>query len=173
MIAALLETPGKSPALHLCRGLLLLALVVAFADAATAQPIEIQADQFEMLLDERKTTYTGNVVATQGGRTITGHELLVRFNEDNEILAMRANGEPARLADAENGTPISLAGATLDYDFDESMVRAESGGVLSRGGDSVSAPKIVYDLDSESARAVGDDTHRVTLRLAPANRNRG
>ncbi|MDE0064346.1 MAG: lipopolysaccharide transport periplasmic protein LptA [Gammaproteobacteria bacterium] len=143
-------------------------LLLAFADAASAQPIEIQADQFEMLLEERMTTYTGNVVATQGSRAITGRELVVRFNEDNEILAMRASGEPARLTDAEEEAPISLAGALLDYDFDESVVRAEGGGVLSRGGDTIAARRIVYDLKAENARAVGDDTHRVTLTLAPA-----
>ena len=147
-------------------------LVVAFADAASAQPIEIQADQFEMLLEERTTTYTGNVVATQGSRAITGHELVVRLNEDNEIVSMRAGGEPARLTDAENEAPISLAGASLDYDFDESVVRADGGGVLTRGGDTIAARQIAYDLEAESARAVGDDTHRVTLTLAPRTDSR-
>ena len=147
-------------------------LLLAFADAALAQPIEIQADQFEMLLEERMTTYTGNVVATQGKRAITGSELVVRFNEDNEIMEMRASGEPARLTDAENGTPISLSGAALHYDFEESVVRAACGGVLSRGGDSVAAQHIVYDLEAERARAEGNDGHRVNLRLAPRTDSR-
>ena len=147
-------------------------LVVAFAEAASALPIEIQADQFEMLLEERTTTYTGNVVATQGSRSISGRELVVRLNDDNEIMAMRARGEPARLTDADNGTSISLAGAALDYDFDQSVVRAEGGGVLSRGGDTVTAQKIVYDLEAERARAVGNDGHRVNLRLAPRTHRR-
>ena len=146
-------------------------LLLAFADAALAQPIEIQADQFEMLLEERMTTYTGNVVATQGSRAITGRELVIRFNENNEILAMRASGEPARLTDAEDEAPISLSGASLDYDFDESVVRAE-GGVLSRGGDTIAARQIVYDLEAENARAVGDDTQRVIVTLAPRTDNR-
>ena len=147
-------------------------LPVAYAGAASTQPIEIQADRFEMLLDERRTTYTGNVVATQGSRAIAGKELVVRFNEDNEIVAMRASGEPARLTDAEDGTPISLAGAALDYDFDASVVSARGGSVLSRGGDTISAQKIVYDLEAERARAVGDGPRRVTLRLAPATESR-
>ena len=142
-------------------------LIIAFAEAASAQPIEIQADQFEMLLEERTTTYTGNVVATQGSRSITGRELVLRLNDDNEIMAMHASGEPARLTDAENGTPVSLTGAALDYDFDESVVRTAGGGVLSRGGDTIAAQEIAYDLEAERARAVGSDGHRVTLRLAP------
>ena len=147
-------------------------LTIAFADASSTQPIEIQADQFEMLLEERTTTYTGDVVATQGSRSITGSRLVVRLNEDNEIMAMRASGEPAMLTDTGDGAPISLAGAALDYDFDESVVRADGGGVLSRGGDTIAAREITYDLEDERARAVGDETHRVTLNLAPATENR-
>ena len=147
-------------------------LLVAFADAASAQPIEIQADQFEMLLGERVTTYTGNVVATQGSRAITGRELVVHFNEDHEIVTMRASGEPARLTDAEEGTPMSLEGAALDYDFDKSVVRADGGGILSRSGDTIAAEQIVYDLEAERARATGDETRRVKLRLAPATGSR-
>ncbi len=142
-------------------------LMIAFADASSAQPIEIQADQFEMLLEERTTTYTGNVVATQGSRSIAGRELVVRLNDDNEIMAMRASGEPARLTDAENGTPVSLTGEALDYDFDESVVRAAGGGILNRGEDTITAQNIAYDLDADRARAVGSDAQRVTLRLAP------
>ena len=147
--------------------------MVAFADAASAQPIEIQADRFEMLLEQRTTTYTGNVVATQGNRTITGNELVVRLDDDNEIMEMHASGGPARLTDSRNGTPVSLAGEALDYDFDRSVVRANGGGILSSGGDTVTARELVYDLNAERARAVGDATQRVTLRLAPGRGNLG
>ena len=161
----------RSPASS-CAFLLCVLPYFAVADAASTKPIEIQADRFEMLLGERRTTYTGNVVAAQGSRAIAGHELVVRFNEDNEIVAMSASGEPATLTDAEDGIPMSLTGAALDYDFDTSVVRASGNGVLRRGDDTIAAQTIVYDLDAERARAVGDETRRVTLRLAPANKSR-
>jgi len=138
----------------------------AVADAPADQPIEILADQFEMLLDERKTTYTGNVVATQGERIITGHELIVRLDEDNQIVAMSAVGEPATLTDGGDVAELSLAGNALDYDVDESIVRSIGDGTLSQGADTISAQTIVYDLEAERARAVGDDKRRVTLRLS-------
>lgn len=154
----------------------LLMLAVAEAAAAPAaavqvppdrQPIEIQADQFEMLLAERSTTYTGNVVATQGERAITGAELTVQFNDDNEITAMRASGDPATLTDVQSERSLRLAGSTLDYDFDASVVRAEGGGVLSRDGDALAAQTIIYHLDTEIARAEGTRSQRVKLTLAP------
>ena len=147
-------------------------LILAFAKAASAQPIEIQADHFEMLLAERRTTYTGNVVATQGSRAISGQELVVKFNDDNQITAMRASGEPATLTDTAENPPISLSGTALHYDFDESVVRTEGDGVLSQGGDTIVAETIVYDLHEDRARAVGNEKQRVKLRLAPRRGNR-
>ncbi len=142
-------------------------LMTVFADAASTEPIAIQADQFEMLLAERRTTHTGNVVATQGNRAIHAEELVVDLNDDNEITAMRASGAPATLTDTGQDPPISVAGATLDYNFDESVVRAEGNGKLDRGGDTITAETIVYDLDEERARAVGNPASRARLRLAP------
>ena len=147
-------------------------LILAFVKAASAQPIEIRADHFEMLLAERRTTYTGNVVATQGSRAISGQALVVNFNDDNEITAMRASGEPATLTDTAENPPISLSGTALDYDFDESVVRTEGDGVLSQGGDTIAAETIVYDLDKDRARAVGNEKQRVKLTLAPRRGNR-
>ena len=141
---------------------------IVLAPAVHAQPIEIQADQFEMLLDERRTTYTGNVSATQGERIITAAELIVEFNDDNEITAMRASGAPAELSDAGRDPALSLKGTALDYDFDASVVRADGGGTLSRGGDTIAAEHIVYDLNAERARALGRQGQRVKLKLEPA-----
>ena len=127
------------------------------------QPIDIRADRFEMLLDERKTTYTGHVVAVQGERRLVGDVLVVRFTEDDRVASMRALGSPARLTDAGQDPPLSLSAATLSYEFEEALVRAE-GGVLTRGEDSVSAEIILYDLEREEAQALGQEGSRVKLR---------
>ena len=142
------------------------------ADKDATEPIEIQADHFEMLVAERRTTHTGNVVATQGRRAIESRELMVQFNDDNAITRMHAAGGPARLTDRTREPAIDLAGQALDYDFDTRTVRAEGNSVLSRDGDNIAAETIVYDIDTESARAVGSDAHPVTLRLAPARTTR-
>ncbi len=141
----------------------------AFADdsAAEPEPIEIQADHFEMLMAERRTTYTGNVVATQGQRTIKSRKLVVQFNDDNDITTLRAAGEPARLTDRTGDSAFSVAGEALDYNFDAGTVRAAGDSVLSRNGDTLAAETILYDMDAKTARAVGTETRPVFLRLAP------
>lgn len=131
------------------------------------QSIDIVADRFEMLLEERRTTYTGNVVAVQGERRFVGDQLVIVFGEDSRILSMRAVGSPAKLTDGEERPPLSLTAATLSYELEKSLVRADGGGILTRGGDSVAADVILYDLRRERAQALAANASRARLRLAP------
>ena len=142
-------------------------MLALLAGPGFGQPIDIVADRFEMLLEERRTTYRGNVVAVQGERRFAGDQLVVVFAEDNRILSMRAVGSPAQLTDGGADPPLSLSAATLSYEFEKSLVRADGGGVLTRGGDSVAAEVILYDLQRGRAQALAADASRARLRLAP------
>ena len=144
--------------------------VVLVAAANSVQPINIEARQFEMLLAERKAVYTGDVYVTQGNYTINADELVVFFDEDNQITVMEATGSPATLTDRVRQPPLLITGDSLDYFFEESTVRASGNSILKQGEGSVEADIIVYDLDAETARAFGGEGSRVRLTLAPASR---
>ncbi len=144
--------------------------VVSVAAANSAQPINIEARQFEMLMAERKAVYTGAVYVTQGDYTINADELVVFFDENNQITVMEATGSPATLTDQVRQPPLLITGDELDYFFEKSTVRASGNGVLKQGEGSVEAEVIVYDLDAETARAFGGEGSRVRLTLAPASR---
>ena len=51
-------------------------LLVLVAEASSAQPINIEAARFEMLLAERKAVYTGDVYAIQGDHAINADKLV-------------------------------------------------------------------------------------------------
>ena len=144
--------------------------LVLAVQANSAQPISIEALQFEMLLAERKAVYTGDVEATQGDYTINADELVVFFDEDNKITVMQAAGTPATLADQLRQPPLLITGDELDYLFVESIVRANGNGILKQGEDFVRAETIVYDLDAQTARATGGRNERVRVTLAPKSR---
>lgn len=144
--------------------------LVCVAQANSAQPISIEARQFEMLLAERKAVYTGNVEATQGDYTISADELVVFFDEDNKITVMEATGTPAALTDQITRPPLSITGDELHYFFVESIVRANGNGMLKQGEAFLRAETIVYDLDAQTARAIGSKNERVRLTLAPTSR---
>jgi lipopolysaccharide export system protein LptA len=144
--------------------------LVLVVQANSAQPISIEALQFEMLLAERKAVYTGDVEATQGDYTINADELVVFFDEDNKITVMQATGTPAALTDQITQPSLLITGDELDYLFVESIVRANGNGILKQGEDFVRAETIVYDLDAQSARATGGGDERVRVTLAPKPR---
>ena len=142
-------------------------LLVLVAEASSAQQINIEAAQFEMLLAERKAVYTGDVYAIQGDHAINADKLVVFFDEDNKITSMEASGSPAMLTDQLQQPVLTLSGDKLDYLFLESTVRVSGNCILARGEDSMRAESIVYDLDAETARAVGNSQSRIRLTLAP------
>ncbi len=144
--------------------------LVLVGQANSAQPINIEALQFEMLLAERKAVYTGDVAVTQGNYTINADELVVFFDEDNKITVMQATGTPAALTDQIRQPSLLITGDELDYLFVESIVRANGNGILKQGEDFVRAETIVYDLDAQTARATGGRNERVRVTLAPKSR---
>ena len=148
---------------------LLLAVLLASTGAASAQPINIEAGHFEMLLAEHKAMYTGDVVATQGEREIRADNLTVYLNEDNDVVSMMAEGDPATLSDQAAEPPITLTGAALDYHFEEERVRVSGGGTLLQGEDRLTAEIIIYDLEAERAEAFSNSGGRVQLTLEPSS----
>ncbi len=150
---------------------LLLAVLPALAGAAYAQPINIEAGHFEMLLAENKATYVGGVVAVQGEREIRADHLTVYFDEDNDVVSMLAEGDPATLSDRAAEPPITVTGAALDYHFDEQRVRVSGGGALVQGEDRLTAEIIIYDLEAERAEAFSNSGGRVQLTLEPKDSN--
>lgn len=59
----------------------------------TSLPVEIQSQQLEMLQQENKSIFSGDVIVTQGDMTLSADQLIVFFIEDNQIERLEANGK--------------------------------------------------------------------------------
>jgi lipopolysaccharide export system protein LptA len=58
----------------------------------TNLPVEIESQQLEIMQQENKSIFSGNVVATQGDMTLSADELSVFFIEENQIDRLEAVG---------------------------------------------------------------------------------
>lgn len=58
----------------------------------TSLPVEIESQQLEIIQQEKKSVFSGNVVATQGDMTLSADQLIVFFVEENEIDRLEAVG---------------------------------------------------------------------------------
>jgi len=62
--------------------------------AASAPPVKISADSLDLDQKNQSTTYSGDVLLTQGEMKLTAESLTV-FVKDNKLGSIKAQGHPA------------------------------------------------------------------------------
>ena len=123
--------------------------------AKTDQPIDIESDTLEVLDDEKRAIFRGNVKAVQGGMTLRSGELLVNYSggeglsgANSRITNIRADGKVLITTD-KNQT------ATSDWAlFDVTSQQVTIGGnvVLSQGENVIKGDRLVIDLKTGRSR---------------------
>jgi len=123
------------------------------------KPIEIEADT--MTVDDTKSisTYTGDVILTQGTLIIHADILIVR--EDKQGFTHSSSiGEPATFRQKMEGSDeyIDGKGLRIEYDGHMDKVHLYEKAYVKRGEDEVWGDYIMYDANSEFAQALSGDT---------------
>lgn len=152
--------------------LLALALLIsAGAQAQTRdQPIQIEANQAEYSDRTGISTYTGNVVLTQGSLVLTGSTLTVTRNQDSGSIEAVLVGEPATLAkaaDADNAEPVDGRAQRMEYQSGAAVVTLKGNAYVKRGGDAISGEIIKHDLNSARTEAQSSGGERVKITIQP------
>lgn len=117
------------------------------------QPITIDADRAE--LDEKQQIghYTGNVIITQGGITITADTVTVH-TRNNELDNIEADGAPVRYAQRRTGEEdIQGNSRRLEYDADTRIVVLITDAELWQGKNHFRGERIQYDTQSRKVVA--------------------
>lgn len=140
--------------LSLC---LLLATQLAFAEKADRdQPIDIESDNLTSNDAKKISTYTGNVILTQGTLVIHADKLIVR--EDQEGFQHgTATGSPATFKQKMEGKDeyIQGSGQRIEYDGRMDKVQLYVKAWVKRGEDVVNGDYIMYDAGAEYAEVIG------------------
>ncbi len=80
------------------------------------QPIHIEADRLEIDETRHISIYTGNVHLHQGSLNIRAQEIIMRFDQDNNLQHMDASGDPARFDQLNaEGKPVSGSALEIHY----------------------------------------------------------
>jgi len=128
--------------------LLLLMWLPAIAqtvDDATQQPITIMADRAEV--DERRgiSTYTGNVVLTQGEARMEADRLFVQ-TKNGDLQSITAEGDPVRYRAARNGDqPLQGQSLRMRFDADTGVLLLLDKAEFWQGPNRFSGERIQYD----------------------------
>jgi lipopolysaccharide export system protein LptA len=154
-------------------GLLLLASFASFAEKADREkPIDIEADTVTVNDAKKTSTYTGNVILTQGTLEIRGDKLIVREDKDG-FQHSTSTGTPSTFKQKMEGKTEYMQGngQRIEYDGRMDKVQLYTQASVKRGDDVIHGDYIMYDANAEYAEVLGGGS-QVETPSAPNGRVR-
>jgi lipopolysaccharide export system protein LptA len=143
---------------------LVLASGVAFAEKADRdKPIELESDTLTTNDAKKISTYTGNVILTQGTLVIHAEKLIVR--EDQAGFQHSSSfGNPTTFKQKSEGKNEYIEGSAqrIEYDGRMDKVQLYTKAWVKRGEDIVHGDYIMYDTNAEYAEVLGGGTQAAT-----------
>ena len=136
----------------------------AFAEAADRdKPIDLEADSVKVDDAKQTSTYSGNVILTQGTLIIRADKLIVR--EDKEGFQHSTSlGNPTTFKQKREGKNEYMEGSAqrIEYDGRMDKVQLYTKAWVKRGEDIVHGDYIMYDANAEYAEVIGGGSQSAT-----------
>ncbi len=129
----------------------------AFSEAADRnQPIELEADSVTVNDAKKISTYSGNVILTQGSLVIRADKLIVREDEQG-FQHSTSTGNPSTFKQKREGKNEYMEGSAqrIEYDGRMDKVQLYTRASVKRGEDVVHGDYISYDANAEYAEVLG------------------
>ncbi len=143
--------------------LMLLTFNASAEKADRDKPIDLEADTLTVNDAKKTSTYTGNVILTQGTLVIHADKLIVR--EDQEGFQHSTSyGNPTTFKQKREGKNeyIEGSGQRIEYDARMDKVQLYTKAWVKRADDVVNGDYIMYDANSEYAEVLGGGSQSKT-----------
>ncbi len=149
--------------------LLLSLSLLVFSNRAQAEaadrdkPIDLEADSVKVDDARQTSTYSGNVILTQGTLVIRADRLIVR--EDSEGFQHSTSlGNPTTFRQKREGKNEYMEGSAqrIEYDGRMDKVQLYTKAWVKRGEDIVHGDYIMYDANAEYAEVIGGGSSAAT-----------
>ena len=130
-------------------GLLIFSISSGWA-ADRTDKITIDADYMKLNLETGFSSYTGNVIITQGELKLTGDKVTVQQTKNNEVERITVNVKPAHYNHVtEKGENIQAESEQMVYTASENKLVMTINANLKQPDHQVSSQKIVYDTEKK------------------------
>ena len=129
----------------------------ALAESADRdQPIELEADTVTVNDAKKISTYSGNVILTQGSLVIHADKLIVHEDEQG-FQHSTSTGNPSTFKQKREGKNEYMEGSAqrIEYDGRMDKVQLYTRASVKRGEDIVHGDYISYDANAEYAEVLG------------------
>ena len=127
------------------------------------KPIDLEADSVKVDDAKQTSTYSGNVILTQGTLIIHADKLIVR--EDKEGFQHSTSlGNPTTFKQKREGKNEYMEGSAqrIEYDGRMDKVQLYTKAWVKRGEDIVHGDYIMYDASAEYAEVIGGGSNAAT-----------
>lgn len=137
-------------------------------DPNSKEPIEIESDS--ATLDDKTgiSSYTGNVIISQGQSRLEAEYILVS-SQDRKISSIVATGSPAHFVQKADGTSTHGYGNSISYNTELESLTFKGNAKLIQAENSFSGEEIEYDVTKKAIKAKGDENigTRVKIQYYP------
>jgi len=136
----------------------------AWAEAADRdKPIDLEADTVKVDDSKQISTYTGNVILTQGTLEIRADKLIVREDQGG-FQHSTSLGNPTTFKQKMEGKNEYMQGSAqrIEYDGRMDKVQLFTKAWVKRGEDIVHGDYIMYDANAEYAEVIGGGSQAAT-----------
>lgn len=142
------------------------------------QPIHIVSDRLEAYNEKRMVVFSGNAMATQGGRTIRSDVLTLYYKEEKKSAtpSIGEAGGPGDVerVEAKGRVTISegdriVTGDNAVFDQDAQKITMSGNAVMREGANIIRGERILVFLDENRGVVEGTQNSRVTATIYPGD----
>ncbi len=137
----------------------------------SSQPVTLEADKATFNEKTGVTSYSGNVVITQGTIRIEADQLVVNLDQKRAIKDATATGRPARFQqqlDSRKGLARG-EGNQLFYDARAALLTLSGNAHLQQNGTTFHGENLRYSMNKGDIEATGTSQRRVRLVIPSAS----
>lgn len=121
--------------------------------------INIISDKLHVDMDERKSTFTGNVYAHNTDLKVWSDEMVVNLKlKKDEIRDIIASGNVKIVRLVEGG---EIYGDQANYSLENEIIIIKGNVIVKENGSQVNGNELIVDLKNSSSIMVGSDSNRV------------
>lgn len=147
--------------------------LVSAAESPTVEAVRISADMVEVDQKTQSSSYSGNVILSQGAMRLTAETVQVN-TEDGKLSVIEARGRPARFqSTSEDGTPVQGQADLVTFRARVEVLLLVGDGKLTQGESKIQNDRIEFNLRTGNLKAGGSKAKgRVEVILQPAEQKK-
>ena len=138
----------------------LTAFFLSFFNAVSEDnKINIVSDKLNVEMDERKSTFTGNVYAHNKNLKVWSDKMIINLEiKKDEIKEILASGN-VKIVRIIEGSEIY--GDIANYSLKDEIIVISGNVIVKENGNQISGNELIVDLKNSSSIMVGSDSNRV------------